>query len=182
MHKICKYSRKCAENLQGVAENLQLLQKICSYYKKCAEKLQVLLKMCTKSASIPENVHKISNALQKMCIKSVSIPNNRSERLLLVLTSHVTSHWMFVQACEENLQGVAKSASIPENVQKMCRALLILCTFSVIPADFLYIFCNSCRFSATPYRFSAHFLEYLQIFCTFKRIEVPNIKWDMGTR
>ena len=32
------------------------------------------------------------------------------------------------------------------------------------------IFCNTCRFSATPCRYYAHFLQYLQIFCNTLQI------------
>ena len=59
MKKICRYCRKCAENME----------KICRYCRKSASiagNLQVLQKMCRKSAGIAENV-------QKICRKSVGV-------------------------------------------------------------------------------------------------------------
>ena len=64
--KICRYYRRSAENLQRVAENLQVLQKICIKSASIPENVQVLQKMCIQSASIPENVQKICMALQKI--------------------------------------------------------------------------------------------------------------------
>ena len=63
------------------------------------EDLQVLLKICIKSASIPENLRKICRALPKIC--------------------------GYYRISAENLQVLQKmcrrSASITENVHKICR-------------------------------------------------------------
>ena len=59
------------------------------------------------------------------------------------------------------------AVSIVQYLQIFCNNLKIfcnICRFSATPADFLQylqIFCNTCRFSAI----STNFLQYLQIFC-----------------
>ena len=116
-----------------------------------------------KSPGIAENVHNICGyyrisaenlqVLQKMCRRSAGINEN------------VHKICRYYRKCAEDLQVLQKmciksaGTCITENVHKIAG----ITEYSVIPADLLHIFCNTCRFYA-------YFLQYLQIFCTFSVI------------
>ena len=128
---MCKRSASIPENVQKIC---RVLQKICSYYRKYTENLQVLLKMCTKSAT-PCTFSGILADFATPCrFSSHACTNIQWLVTWLVRTNSNLSDLLF---------GI-----LTDFMHIFCRALLILCTFSGILADFVHIFSNTCSFSA----------------------------------
>ena len=85
----------------GITENVH---KICRYYKKCAQNLQVLLKMyrksagrCRKSAGIIENMQKICRSRFKVVIIALSAQSMDVNHVLCGIPPYPpSSHWFLI--------------------------------------------------------------------------------------